>query len=84
MSYLGNVFDRSSLAMYGFISFLDNRTPLAYSPSKCITVGCCFFQDIRNAHCKMTSILFNNSPPHFFSKLDQHRSMGLYLLWYGG
>ena len=84
MSYFGNVADRSSRASIGFISSAGTRTPWAYSPSSRFTVGCRPFHLIRRAHRRTTSQQFSNAPFHFFSSDDQHRSIGLYLLWYGG
>ena len=80
MSCLGNAFDRSMRASYGFISFLVRRTPSGYLPCSRFRVGWWPHHVIRNASCRITFKQFNNAPPHFCSKLAQHRSIGLYLL----
>src|SRR4051794_40094400 len=84
MSYFGNVAERSRRASYCFISLAGTRTPSGYTPWSWFTVGCRPFHFIRRAQRRTTSRLFSNSPFHFFSNADQHRSIGLYLLWYGG
>src|SRR3954466_13826872 len=84
MSYFGSVAERSRRASYCFISLAGTRTPSAYTPWSRFTVGCRPFHFIRRAHCRTTFRPFSNSPFHFFSNADQHRSIGLYLLWYGG
>ena len=80
MSYFGRVVDRSSRASIAFISLAGTRTPSGYSPARRFTVGCRPFQVIRRAHCRTTFQQFSNTPFHFFSSADQHRSIGLYLL----
>jgi hypothetical protein len=57
---------------------------VAYGPISRSTFGCIFFHVIRNAQARITSQQFSNTPFHFFSSDDQQRSIGLYLLWYGG
>src|SRR5438552_14274103 len=84
MSYFGRVADRCRRASYCFISLAGTRTPSGYTPCNRFTVGCCFFHVILKAHCKITFRPSSNTPFHFFSNDDQHRSIGLYLLWYGG
>jgi hypothetical protein len=84
MSYFGRVAERSSRASYCFISLAGTRTPSGYTPGSRFTVGCRPFHFIRRAHCRTTFRPFSNSPFHFCSSADQHRSIGLYLLWYGG
>jgi hypothetical protein len=39
---------------------------------------------MRAAHARITSQQLSSTPFHFFSSDDQHRSIRLYLLWYGG
>src|SRR5512135_661736 len=84
MSYFGRVTERCSRTLYCFISLAATRTPSGYSPWSRFTVGCNPFQVIRRAHCRTTFSPFSNTPFHFFSNVDQHRSIRLYLLWYGG
>src|SRR5512143_973362 len=84
MSYFGRVAERCRRASYGFISLAATRTPSGYVPWSRFTVGCSPFQVIRSAHCRTTFRPVSNTPFHFFSSADQHRSIGLYLLWYGG
>src|SRR5512135_908989 len=84
ISYFGRVAERCRRASYSFISLAATRTPSGYAPWRRFTVGCNPFQVIRRAHCRTTFRPFSNTPFHFFSRADQHRSMGLYLLWYGG
>src|SRR3954471_5309771 len=84
MSYFGRVADRSNRASYSFISLAGTRTPSGYTPWRRFTIGCRPFQVIRRAHCRTTFRPFSNTPFHFLSNADQHRSIGLYLLWYGG
>src|SRR3954463_9244975 len=80
MSYFGSDAERCSRASYGLISLAVKRTPSGYTPSSCLTVGCEPFQVIRRAHRRTTSRLFSNTPFHFLSSADQHRSIRLYLL----
>src|SRR5512143_1858017 len=84
MSYFGRVAERCSRASIGFISLAGTRTPSGYAPLRRFTVGCRPFHLIRRAHCRTTFRQVSNTPFHFFSSADQHRSIGLYLLWYGG
>src|SRR5512143_1100988 len=84
MSYFGRVAERCRRASYCFISLAETRTPSGYAPGRRFTVGCRPFQVLRSAHCRTTFRQFSNTPFHFFSSADQHRSIGLYLLWYGG
>src|SRR5512135_2637037 len=84
MSYFGRVTERCSRVLYGFISLAETRTPSGFSPWSRFTVGCNPFQVIRRAHWRTTFSPFSNTPFHFFSNVDQHRSIRLYLLWYGG
>src|ERR1700682_519985 len=84
MSYFGRIAERCSRASYGFISLAETRTPSGYLPWSRFTVGCRPFHFIRRAHCRTTFRQVSNTPFHFFSSADQHRSIGLYLLWYGG
>src|SRR6478736_3323993 len=84
MSYLGRVSDRSSRASTGRISAFVSVTPLGYSPDRVSTAGGSPCQVIRRAYPRMTSRLVSSPPRHFRSSAAQHRSTGLYLLWYGG
>ena len=84
MSYFGRVGERSSRASIAFISLAGTRTPSGYAPASRFTVGCRPLHRIRKAHCRTTFQPFSSTPFHFFSNADQHRSIGLYLLWYGG
>src|SRR5215210_688213 len=84
MSYFGRVAERCRRASIGFISLADTRTPSGYAPCRRFTVGCRPFHFMRRAHCRTTFRQFSKTPFHFFSNADQHRSIGLYLLWYGG
>ena len=80
ISYFGKVADRSKRALYVFISALETLTLAAYVFSNLSTTGCFFLQVIRKAHAFTTSQQVSNTPFHFFSSADQHRSMRLYLL----
>src|SRR5262249_52963105 len=80
ISYFGKVADRSKRALYVFISALGTLTLAAYAFSNLSTTGCFFLQVIRKAHAFTTSQQVSNTPFHFFSSADQHRSMRLYLL----
>jgi hypothetical protein len=53
------------------------RTPSGYSPSSRFTVGCRPFHLIRRAHCRTTFSPLSNTPFHFLSSADPHRSIGL-------
>ncbi len=83
-SYFGKVADRSKRALMLFISAAGTLTFLAYVPNRRSTTGCMPYQVIRKAHARITSQQFSNTPFHFCSNADQHRSLGFYLLWYGG
>ena len=83
MSYSGSVGDRSGRASIGFISAFVNRTPSGCSPAASSTVGAFPHQVIRRAYPGITPRLVSSPPRHFRSRLDQHRSTGLYLLWFG-
>src|SRR5512135_1453390 len=84
MSYFGSVAERCRRASISFISLAGTRTPSGYTPWRRLTVGCSPFQVIRRTHCRTTFRQVRSTPFHFFSNADQHRSIGLYLLWYGG
>jgi hypothetical protein len=84
MSYLGSAADRSSRASTGRISALVSVTPPGYSPDRVSTTGVSPCQVIRRAYPRMTPRLVSSPPRHFRSSAAQHRSTGLYLLWYGG
>jgi hypothetical protein len=79
MSYFGSDVERSSRASIPFISLAGTRTPSGYSPASRSTVGCRPFHLMRRAHCRTTFQQFNDTPSHFLSSADQHRSIGLYL-----
>src|SRR4051794_41963125 len=66
------------------ISSRPNFTPLLYSVSTSTTSGCPPFQVIVSAYPSTASTESSNSPFQCNSRMPQHRSIGLYLLWYGG
>ena len=83
-SYFGRVAVRCSRASSAFISLAATLTPSGYTPSRHPTVRWRPFQVIRRTHCRTTSRPFSHTPLHFFSNADQHRSIRLDLLEYGG
>jgi hypothetical protein len=66
------------------ISFGPTLTPLEYGVSMRTTSGCSPSQVIVRAKPNTASIESSSEPFQCISDTPQHRSIGLYLLWYGG
>src|SRR5215510_3064709 len=84
MSYLGNCGSRFNRASTASIAALPRRMPLLYTWRLSAPTGCSPFQVILLAHSSIVSASVSFVPFHCNSKIPQHRSIGLYLLWYGG
>src|SRR5262245_30317929 len=66
------------------ISFGPTLTPLEYGASMRTTSGCLPPQVIVRAKPNTASIESSSEPFQCISNTPQQRSIGLYLLWYGG
>jgi len=84
MSYLGNFGSRFNRASTACIAAFPSEMPLSYTLRLSSTTGCSPFQVIFFAHPSIVSASISFAPFHCNSKIPQHRSIGFYLLWYGG
>jgi hypothetical protein len=84
LSYWGSVAERSQRALSVSRAATGTRTFVAYDSSNLATVGCVPFPVRRRAHPRITSQQLGSTPFHFFAHDDPQRSLGWYVLGYGG
>src|SRR5436305_12893519 len=82
--HLGRVADRVNRLAKGRNWAFVKVTPRSYVLVTWRTSGCTFRHVIVAAHSKTSAIDESSAPFQCCSRMPQQRSIGLYLLWYGG
>ena len=78
--HFGRVAERSSRVAMGRKAAFVRRTPVSYTWSSKCTMGETPRHVIDRAQAKVVPMEFSRLPFQWFSKMPQHRSIGLYLL----